>query len=129
MTTKKGPLIPIAPSFNLIVVEPIKVKSKLEKDQLKKDNKVVLTKDAISNRNRAILEESGDITSVWDEHPKQAVIVALSDKLKEETGYNVGDKVAWRIDEGVGTLMVFHKKRYIGLYQHDILFRYLTDEV
>ena len=128
MTNKKPPLIPIQPGHNLIVVERIIIQSKLEKSQKEKAPNLQLTKEQIAKMNKEKLESTGDILAVWDAHPLQAVILAMSEKQSEETGFKIGDKVAFRLGENVGTLMVFKKKTYICLYPHDILFKYLTSE-
>lgn len=126
---RKPPVIPVAPSQNLIIVERIIIDSKLDKEQKKKNPKVVLSKDMIAKRNKEVLESTNDILSVWDQHPLVGVIVALNEKIEAAEDYRVGDKVGWKIGEGIGMLMVFNKKKYIALYPHDILFRYITNEV
>ena len=128
MATRKPPLIPVQPGHNVIIVERINIQSKLEKSQKEKAPKLQLTKDQIAKMNIEKLQSSGDILSVWDEHPMQAVIVAINDKLSDETGLIVGDKIAFRLDENVGIAIVYKKKRYMSLYPHDYLIKYLTSE-
>ena len=128
MATRKPPLIPVQPGHNVIIVERINIQSKLEKSQKAKAPALQLTKDQISKMNIEKLQSSGDILTVWDEHPMQAVVVAISDDVSDQVGLKVGDKVAFRLDENVGIAIVFKKKRYMSLYPHDILFKYLTSE-
>lgn len=129
MPTKKPPQIPIAPMTNMIVIERIKVMSKLEKNQLKKDNKIVLTKEQITQRNQEVLDQTKDVLKVWEEHPLVGIIVAIGDNVAKETGYEVGNKVACRLGEGIGTMIIYNKKHYLGMFAHDVLFRYLTNEM
>jgi hypothetical protein len=129
MPIKKPPQIPIAPMTNMIVVERIKVMSKLEKDQLKKDKKITLTKDQIAKRNQEVLDETKDVLKIWEEHPLVGIIVAIGDSVANETGYEVGQKVACRLGEGIGTMIIYNKKHYLGMFAHDVLFRYLTNEM
>lgn len=129
MPTKKPPQIPIAPITNMIVVERIKIESKLEKDQKKKDNKITLTRDQIAKRNQEVLDETKDVLKVWEEHPLVCVIVAIGENVQKETGFEVGDKVACRLGEGTGQMIIFNKKHYLGMFAHDVLFRYLTNEM
>jgi len=129
MSVKKAPLIPIETMPNLIVAEALKIDSKIEKDHAKKNAKVKLSKEVLAKMIKDKIEEDGSLASVYDEHPRQAVIVAMTEKIGEDNNLKIGDKVAYRIDNNVGIPIIFHKKRYIGLYPHDILFRYLTSEV
>ena len=67
------------------------------------------------------------MADIWDDHPLQGRIGAISDKQSKELGLSVGDIVAFRIDENVGIMSVYKGKKYMCLYQHDILFKYLPD--
>jgi len=126
---QKPPLISIKPVPNIIIVERIKVDSKLDKEQKKKDPKVVIPKEQIAKLNQEALESTGDVLAVWEEHPLIGIIIAIGDNVAKEYNLVVGDKIGWRITEQSGQLIVFNKKKYIGLFGHEILFRYLTKEV
>ena len=126
MTMNKS-LIPVQPTPNLIIAERIKIDSKLAKAQKEKLPNLQITKEQIAIMNKEKLESSGDILTVWDTHPLQAIIISIPDKLSKELGYVAGDRIAYRIDENIGIMAVYDNKKYICLYAHDILFKYLTD--
>lgn len=127
MTEKKGSL-PVVPMNNYIMVERLQIKSKIEKAQDEKSAEVKLTKEQISKINKDKLEATGNVLDVWDVHPLQGRIVAIDTKQSKETGLNIGDRIAFRIDEAVGIMSVFNNKKYMCLYLHDILFKYTSEE-
>jgi hypothetical protein len=131
MTIRKSkpPTISLRPSPNMVIIERLKVDSKLDKEQKKKDPKVILSKEMIAKRNQEALESSKDILSVWEEHPLIGIVVAVGDKISEEYDIIVGDKIGFRMTEQTGQIIVFNKKLYIGFFGHEILFRYLTEQV
>jgi len=120
-------LIPVQPTPNLIIVERIKIDSKLAKAQKEKLPKLQITKEQIAKMNKDKIESTGDILSVWDVHPLQAKVISIPDKLSKEINIVAGDRIAYRIDENIGIMAVYENKKYICLYAHDILFKYLTD--
>jgi hypothetical protein len=121
--------IKVTPMKGLIVIEPLKILSNYEKEKLKKEPNVILTKDQIVSYNKAIIESSGDATKVWSEHPDQGIIVALSKEDAEIYELRVGDHIAYNHSEHTGILVIYNKKRYIALRPGEIIMRYLTDEV
>jgi len=125
----KPPALPIRVMPNMIIIERLEIESKLEKSQKSKAPNLKLDKMQVAKMNKEKLESSGNILDVWDCHPLQGIVKAIDDNLSKTTDIVNGDKIAFRIDENVGTLMVFNKKKYIVIYQHDVLFRYLTNEV
>jgi len=120
-------LIPVQPTANIIIVERIKIDSKLAKAQKAKLPNLQITNEQIAKMNEEKIEATGDILSVWDTHPLQAKVISISDKLSKEINIIAGDRIAYRIDENVGIMAVYDNKKYICLYAHDILFKYLTD--
>ena len=127
MMKENKSLIPVQPVPNVIIVERITIDSKLAKTQKEKLPSLQISKDQIAKMNKEKLDESRDILSVWDTHPLQATVIAIPDKLSQELKLVAGDRIAYRIDEHVGIMIVFNNKKYICLYAHDILFKYLTD--
>jgi len=131
MTEKKlkPPKIPIAPMLNMIVIDQIKVVSKIEKKQKEKNPKVIMTDDTVKKMIDDTLESTHNILDVYDEHPYCGIIVAIGANVRNETGYDIGDKVAFKIAGSQPNILVFNKRKYLGVFAHDILFRYLTNEV
>lgn len=123
------PEIPIDPMTNMIIVERIEVQSKIEKRQREKNPDLILSKEQIAKMNQEAVQVTGNILDAWDEHPMQGVIVAIDEKVADINNLRVGDKVAWRVRSDVGEALIFNKKKYVGLYPHDLLCRYLTNKV
>jgi len=131
MTEKKPrpPAIPISPMLNMIVIEQLKVVSKIEKKQLEKNPKVILTDESVKKMIDEVMTETHDILKVYDQHPYVGIIIALGENVRKETGYEIGDKVAFRLTENHGLIIIFNKRKYLGIFAHDVLFRYLTNDV
>jgi len=131
MTEKKPKpsQIPISPMLNMIVIEQLKVVSKIEKKQKEKNPKVILTDDNIKKMIDDTLETTHNILDVYDQHPYCGIIIAIGNNVRKETGYEIGDKIAFKIAGSQPNILVFKKKKYLGVFAHDILFRYLTNEV
>lgn len=127
-TKSNTPSIPVLPSVNVIVVERILIKSEVEKSMRSKAPNLIMSNADILKVNQDKFDSTKNVLDVWHEHPLQGIIVAISNKTADETGYSVGDHIAWRHDESIGMLIVFGKKKYIGLYPHDILLKYLTNK-
>jgi len=125
---EKKESLPIAPMNNYIIVERLQIKSRLEKAQDDKSTDVRLTKEQIGKINKEKLEATKNVLDVWDVHPLQGRIVAIHKKQSKETGLNIGDRIAFRIDEAVGIMSIFNNKKYMCLYLHDILFKYTSEE-
>jgi hypothetical protein len=127
--TIKPNSIKVVPMQGLILIDTIKTLTNYEKDQLKKNPKIVLTKEQITSYNKQRIESTNDATTVWSEHPDQGVIVALTEVDAKTYHLRVGDKIAFNHSEHTGVLFIYKKKRYIGLRPGEIISRYLTDEV
>ena len=121
--------IKVVPMQGLILIDTIKTLTNYEKDSLKKNPNVMLTKELITSYNKQIIESSGDATRVWSEHPDRGIIVALTDIDAKTYHLRVGDMIAFNHSEHTGVLFIYKKKRYIGLRPGEIISRYLTDEV
>ena len=128
MTTKKPPMIPVQPMQNIIIVDRINIDSKIVKDQKKKNPNVVLNKEVIANLEKEKIDK-GEFLSLYDEHPNQAIILAIDEQQAKTNNLKVGDKIAFRVYENSAMVILFNKKKYLGIYPHDILFKYLTKEV
>jgi co-chaperonin GroES (HSP10) len=121
-------LLPIVPMPNFIVVERLVVESKLAKSQREKAPELHITQEQIAKMNKEKLDSTHNILDVWDEHPLQGRVVAINKKQSDELNLFVGDKVGFRIDESVGMMMVVNGKKYMCLYQHDVLFKYSSND-
>jgi len=115
--------------LNMIVIEQLKVVSKIEKKQLEKNPKVILTDESVKKMIDEVMTETHDILKVYDQHPYVGIIIALGENVRKETGYDIGDKVAFRLTENHGLIIIFNKRKYLGIFAHDVLFRYLTNDV
>ena len=124
--TTEVPKIPIQASTNGIVVEMCKVESLIEQNLKKKTPSLIIDKEQLRSLEKQKMEQTQDITQIYSEHPMQAVIVAIGSSIVENGHYKVGDRVALRLTEELGFLMVFDKKKYRVVFEHDIIFKYLT---
>ena len=120
------PKIPIQASTNGIVVEMCKVESLIEQNLKKKTPSLIIDKEQLRSLEKQRMEQTQDITQIYSEHPMQAVIVAIGSSIVDNGHYKVGDRVALRLTEELGFLMVFDKKKYRVVFEHDIIFKYLT---
>ena len=120
------PKIPIQAPTNGIVVEMCKVESLIEQNLKKKTPSLIIDKEQLRSLEKQKMEQTQDITQIYSEHPMQAVIVAIGSSIVDNGHYKVGDRVALRLTEELGFLMVFDKKKYRVVFEHDIIFKYLT---
>lgn len=76
----------IEPQPGIIIIELLKIKSKIEKDLKKKSPELIITKESIQSRMKHVLESSGNTLEVWDEHPDQGIIYAIGEEMSNERG-------------------------------------------
>lgn len=119
----------IAAQPGVIIIDVLKIESKVEKDLKKKNPDLLISEESIKARMKQIIESTGNVTEVWDEHPDQAIIVALPYDIAEERELRVGDKIAFHRTEHTLRPIVYKKKKYYAIFPSEILFRYLTEEV
>lgn len=119
----------IAAQPGVIIIDVLKIESKVEKDLKKKNPNLFISEESIQARMKQIIESTGNITEVWDEHPDQAIIVALPYDIAEERELRIGDKIAYHRTEHSLRPIVYKKKKYYAIFPSEILFRYLTEEV
>lgn len=119
----------ISPQPGVIIIDVLKIVSKIEKDLKKKSPDLIISDDAIKSRMNQVIESSGNVLDVWDEHPDQAIIVALPYDIALERELRVGDKIAFHRTEHTLRPIVYKKKKYYAIFPSEILFRYLTEEV
>lgn len=118
----------IAPQPGVIVIDVLSIQSKVERDLKKKNPNLLVSDESIKARMNQIIETTGNVTEVWDEHPDQAIIVALPYDIAEERELRVGDKIAYHRTEHSLRPIVYNKRRYFAIFPSEILFRYLTDQ-
>jgi len=119
----------IAAQPGVIIIDVLNIESKVEKDLKKKNPDLLISEESIKARMKQIIESTGNVTEVWDEHPDQAIIVALSYDIAEDRELRVGDKIAYHRTEHSLRPIVYKKKKYYAIFPSEILFRYLTEEV
>jgi len=119
----------IAAQPGVIIIDVLKIESKVEKDLKKKNPNLLISEESIKARMKQIIESTGNVTEVWDEHPDQAIIVALPYDIADERELRVGDKIAFHKTEHTLRPIVYKKKKYYAIFPSEILFRYLTEEV
>ncbi len=119
----------IAAQPGVIIIDVLKIESKVEKDLKKKNPNLLISEESIKARIKQIIESTGNVTEVWDEHPDQAIIVALPYDIADERELRVGDKIAFHRTEHTLRPIVYKKKKYYAIFPSEILFRYLTEEV
>lgn len=119
----------IAAQPGVIIIDVLKIESKVEKDLKKKNPNLLISEESIKARIKQIIESTGNVTEVWDEHPDQAIIVALPYDIADERELRVGDKIAFHRTEHTLRSIVYKKKKYYAIFPSEILFRYLTEEV
>jgi len=119
----------IAAQPGVIIIDVLKIESKVEKDLKKKNPNLLISEESIKARMKQIIESTGNVTEVWDEHPDQAIIVALPYDIADERELRVGDKIAFHRTEHTLRPIVYKKKKYYAIFPSEILFRYLTEEV
>jgi hypothetical protein len=124
----KTSLLKIAPQPGVIVIDVLSIQSKVERDLKKKSPELIISDDAIKSRMKQVIESSGNVLDVWDEHPDQAIIVALPYDIALERELRVGDKIAYHRTEHSLRPIVYNKRRYYAIFPSEILFRYLTDQ-
>lgn len=124
----KTSLLKIAPQPGVIIIDVLKIVSKTENDLKKKSPELIISDDAIKSRMKQVIESSGNVLDVWDEHPDQAIIVALPYDIALERELRVGDKIAYHRTEHSLRPIVYNKRRYYAIFPSEILFRYLTDQ-
>jgi hypothetical protein len=124
----KTSLLKIAPQPGVIVIDVLSIQSKVERDLKKKSPELIISDDAIKSRMKQVIESSGNVLDVWDEHPDQAIIVALPYDIALERELRVGDKIAYQRTEYSLRPIVYNKRRYYAIFPSEILFRYLTDQ-
>lgn len=125
----KNSTIKVDPMPGVVIVELLNIESKVAKDLKKKSPDLLISEDAIKQRMKQIIDTTGDILQVWDQHPDQAVIIAIPTAVAEEKELRVNDRIAFHRTEHALRPIIYHKKRYYAIYPSEILFRYLTDEV
>ena len=121
--------IKIAPQPGVVIVELLNIESKVEKDLKKKSPDLVVSQETIKARAKQIIESTGNILEVYDQHPDQAIIIAIPYELAQEKELRVGDRVAYHRTEHSLRPIIYKKKKYFAIFPSEILFRYLTDEV
>lgn len=124
----KTSLLKIAPQPGVVVIDVLSIQSKVERDLKKKSPELIISDDAIKSRMKQVIESSGNVLDVWDEHPDQAIIVALPYDIALERELRVGDKIAYQRTEYSLRPIVYNKRRYYAIFPSEILFRYLTDQ-
>ena len=125
----KAPLIKVDPMPGTIIIELLNVVSKVEEKLRKEAPNLVISQDQIKSRIKQVIENTGDILQVYEQHPDQAIIIALPHDQAIDKNLRVGDKIAFNRSEHGLRPIIYHKKRYYAIFASEILFRYLTDEV
>jgi hypothetical protein len=124
----KPSTLKIDPQPGNVIVEMLTIKSKIEKDLIKKSPDLIVDKEQVKARMEQVIKSTGNVTTVWEEHPDQAIIVVIPYDLALERDLRVGDRIAIHRTEYTGRLIVYKKKKYYSIMPQEILFRYLTDE-
>jgi len=124
----KPSTLKIYPQPGNVIVDMLTIESKVEKDLKKKNPELIIDKEQVKARMEQVIKSTGTVTAVWEEHPDQAIIVALPYDMALERDLRVGDRVAIHRTEYTGRLIVYKKKKYYSIMPQEILFRYLTDE-
>jgi len=124
----KPSMLKIDPQAGNIIVDILTIESKVEKELKKKNPELIIDKEQVKARMEQVIKSTGTVTAVWEEHPDQAIIVALPYDMALERDLRVGDRVAIHRTEHTGKILVYKKKRYYSIMPQEILFRYLTDE-
>ena len=119
----------LTPMPGVVIVELLTIESKVEKDLKKKSPDLIVSSESVKARAKQIIETTGNILEVYDQHPDQAIIIAIPYDLAQEKELRVGDRVAYHRTEHSLRPIIYKKKKYFAIFPSEILFRYLTDEV
>ena len=119
----------LTPMPGVVIVELLSIESKVEKDLKKKSPDLIVSAESVKARAKQIIETTGNILEVYDQHPDQAIIIAIPYDLAQEKELRIGDRVAYHRTEHSLRPIIYKKKKYFAIFPSEILFRYLTDEV